>query len=314
MHEDAQQEVTQMNSPDPVIVATDLSSHAEWAARRGALIAAGQRSALELLHVLDGSPREGRGEVPELPAVDATWNALANESGHELNALAETLRSTFGVEAHTTLRRGVPLQEIMAAAKGRQLLVLGTAGRHPWRDMFIGSTADRLLRKAPCPMLVVKKSPLKPYRRVLLPVDLENSDAADLRVQFAAASSFAPGAECRVCHAAIFPFEGKMALSGVAPDEIKSYRESVLARSRSRLDALVSSVARADQRFVPQVFAGDPASLVSDEASAMGADLIVMFKQSGSLLEDWFLGSVTRHALFHSDCDVLVLPRRAPPK
>lgn len=36
-----------------------------------------------------------------------------------------------------------------------------------------------------------------------------------------------------------------------------------------------------------------------------------MFKKNDSILEEMFLGSVTQHALFHSACDVLVLPRKA---
>jgi len=188
------------------------------------------------------------------------------------------------------------------------LLVLGAAGQHPLRDLFIGSTADRLLRKAAGPMLVVRKSPHGPYRRVLLPVDLDHQERADVEALLAATLAFAPDAQCRLFHAAAFPFEGKMTLAGIAPEQVRDYREAILARARSQLCELVEAVPGGARRCMPQVVAGPPARLVCTQASAMQADLIVMARQHSSMLEDWLLGSVTRHVLLHAPCDILVIP------
>ncbi len=102
-----------------------------------------------------------------------------------------------------------------------------------------------------------------------------------------------------------------MTLAGVAADEIRRYRERTLARVRSRLDGLLAAIPGAVAQCVPHVSGGDPATLVCGQAVALDADLVVMFKLSSSFLEDWLLGSVTRHTLFHANCDVLVVPAGA---
>lgn len=299
-----------MNPQTSLIVATDLSPHAEWAARRAALLGAQLQTGLEVLHVTGNSAAGAMGADAGSAEEGDLRAALEYEIEGEVTALAAKLRSA-GVEVRTTIRSGVALKEISEAARGSDLLVLGSAGQHPWRDMFIGSTADRLLRKAPCPMLVVKRSPHGPYRRVLIPVDLGSEDPAGLQMLVATALKFAPDAECQVFHAADFPYEGKMALAGVAAERIRDYRESVVNRARSQLQELVASVADGASRCVSHVSPGDPTHLVPRQAAAMEADLIVMFKQSSSLVEDWLLGSVTRHTLFHANRDVLVVPPRA---
>ena len=299
-----------MNSAQTVLVATDLSPHAEWAARRGALLARQGRQ-LELIHVEEDLARGRSSQDPDSSDESAIWTACSEEVSRELAALTAELRTAYGVEARTVIRRGRPVREIADAALGSELLVLGAAGQHPWRDMFIGSTADRLLRKAPCQMLVVKRSPRAPYRQVILPVDIEGTQRADLQAVLDASLKLAPDAKCRVFHAVDIPFEGKMFVAGVPASDIQHHRERVLARARSQLDELVGSVPGARSRCMVQVGVGDPGRLLCEQASAVEADLIVMFKKNDSFLEEMFLGSVTRHALFHAACDVLVLPRKA---
>jgi len=62
---------------------------------------------------------------------------------------------------------------------GAELIVIGRHGRRPVRDMFIGTTAERVIRKGDVPVLVVNRKPRSPYRRPLIATDLE--DALALR-------------------------------------------------------------------------------------------------------------------------------------
>jgi nucleotide-binding universal stress UspA family protein len=54
--------------------------------------------------------------------------------------------------------RGVPFVEIIKTAKDRNvdLIVIGTHGRTGIDHMLFGSTAEKVVRKAPCPVLTVR--------------------------------------------------------------------------------------------------------------------------------------------------------------
>src|ERR1700722_3731216 len=63
-----------------------------------------------------------------------------------------------GLEAESILRTGNPYEEIVNAAKqiGADLIVIGSHGYTGLSRLLLGSTADRVLQYAPCPVLVVK--------------------------------------------------------------------------------------------------------------------------------------------------------------
>ena len=75
----------------------------------------------------------------------------------ELESVARTL-SAAKVEARTQLLEGVPYVEILRAADREQcdLIVLGTHGRSGLSFVLIGSVAERVVRKASCPVLTVR--------------------------------------------------------------------------------------------------------------------------------------------------------------
>jgi nucleotide-binding universal stress UspA family protein len=64
-----------------------------------------------------------------------------------------------GVASKTVLRFGEPCMEIVRAAKelSIDLIVISTHGRIGLAHTFLGSTAERVIRHAPCPVLVVRE-------------------------------------------------------------------------------------------------------------------------------------------------------------
>jgi nucleotide-binding universal stress UspA family protein len=70
--------------------------------------------------------------------------------------LTDAERQTYS--AHVVTLCGSPFMEIVAYAKAQNidLIVLGTHGRGPIAHMLMGSVAERVVRKAPCPVLTVR--------------------------------------------------------------------------------------------------------------------------------------------------------------
>jgi len=94
---------------------------------------------------------------------DADGNAALSEDPDEvqdygLDELAENLRESHPCTITTRLKEGKTFLEIINTAKDENvdLIVMGTHGRTGLSHMLIGSTAEKVVRMAPCPVLTVK--------------------------------------------------------------------------------------------------------------------------------------------------------------
>jgi nucleotide-binding universal stress UspA family protein len=91
--------------------------------------------------------------------VDAWVRDLKAAATKQLDALAAEVRGRHP-GAQTSLREGLPVDEILRAAKeaSADLIVLGTHGRTGLPHVVLGSVAERVVRAAPCPVLTVRLS------------------------------------------------------------------------------------------------------------------------------------------------------------
>lgn len=284
-----------------ILAATDFTEHARNAALRAAVLAAEQQARLELLHIMHAPSLESL--RPLFPSPASAEQAITEDARRHLEELAATLTADTGVTPAVSVRLGRVVDEVLAGAAAADLLVLGARGANPLRDLLLGSTAERLLRKRRQPVLVVNREPTEAYRRVLVPVDFTPVSAPSLRM----AMQLAPAAMFTVLHAFDIPFEGKLWLAGVPDERIQEYRARARQYSLDTIESLIAEAGGDARRFAAVAELGEAAPLILDQAAAVDADLIVMGKQNQTLAEEWLLGSVARHVLASAKCDVLVL-------
>ena len=112
---------------------------------------------LELLHVIEP-------DVP--PAFDGFTvapptgpNGNRTKSANRLKNLASSMAIRRTKHVRSTVRTGLAAYEIVEAAKefDVDLIVIATHGYTGWKHFAIGSTAERVVRAAPCPVLVVRE-------------------------------------------------------------------------------------------------------------------------------------------------------------
>jgi universal stress protein A len=138
-----------------ILVAVDFSPSSKNAFRHAMALANHFCAQLSVLHVVPSAALVAFGPVRGIPQFrpdDLTKgeeNLLALVDSGELNTN----------KARPLLRLGLPAHEICEAAKEDDvdLLVLGTHGSTAWKHFCIGSTAERVARAAPCPVLVVRE-------------------------------------------------------------------------------------------------------------------------------------------------------------
>lgn len=281
-----------------VLLPTDHSAGALAAVRRAALLPLAPRARIQLLHVLPPDlERNARRRAEDDARVRIAMAAAL---------LRRRLRSARRLDVAVDLEvvRGSPFVEIVRRSRGMRadLVVMGRHGRRPLRDLFIGSTAERVVRKGDVPVLVVAGAPRGPYRRPLVATDCEDSFARTcetaLRVLGPRAGPVA------LLHSFQVPFESRFG-QGFSR-ESAAWQASCREEAGARLERAIRDWGEAGARFVPLVRKGDPRRTILAEAERRRADLVALGTHGRSGIAHALLGSVAEWVIRSARVDVLV--------
>ena len=136
-----------------LLVATDFSSHSELALQYGLLLAQEYQSELHLVHVISGA-RSTEAEI--------SWTSQHPEGPY--HAAARRLHESVPAEVHLwsnvthAVREGRTYREIVSYAVEQDidLICIGAHGQGFTLGTLFGTNTDRVLRQAPCPVLVTR--------------------------------------------------------------------------------------------------------------------------------------------------------------
>ena len=139
-----------------ILVPIDFSVHSKNALKYAVPFAEKFKASLHLVYVVEPTiyPADlGFGQVV-LPGVE---EELREKGGEELQALMEK-EISGRVPSSCSVRTGNPHQEILREAEdlGVAMIVVATHGHSGVEHMLFGSTADRIVRNARCPVLTVR--------------------------------------------------------------------------------------------------------------------------------------------------------------
>lgn len=145
-----------MKSFDKILTAIDFSENSDYAFDYALTLAKQFNAELTILHVIN-EPVDLRGfYVPHI-----SFEQLEKEIEESANKMMEKFRAArLGdfTNYKTSIVTGVPYEEIIKNAKdsGTSLIVLGTHGRTGLDHLLFGSTAERVVRGADCPVLTIR--------------------------------------------------------------------------------------------------------------------------------------------------------------
>lgn len=286
-----------------ILAATDLSAPSRHAVDRAYRLAAENHSQLTLVHAIAPGLFD---ELQAMLAGDAPSIAEAVSAGarRQLAALNGDPQRTHGVVASCEVLSGAPVSALASHADeiAADLLVLGARGEGFLRQLMLGSTASRLLRKTRHPMLVVKQPPHETYRRVLVAIDFSPAALAALRL----VRRLAPTATLVLLHAVELPFEGKMQYASVDEAIIQRYRHQAQQEALRRLRQLAAAEQLPEPETRLLALPGNAARLIVEAEQEEDCDLIVVGKHGVNMIEELLLGSTTKHVLGEAQGDVLV--------
>jgi len=136
-----------------IILATDFSPHSEVALEYASAVAAAENAKLLLVYVDDLTPGLVRGNIGYgyIPDIDE----IAREQYDKLATLQPT-EVAVAYEHH--FLRGNAADELIRFAKEQRadLIVIGTQGRTGVTRLVMGSVAEEVVRRSPCPVMTVR--------------------------------------------------------------------------------------------------------------------------------------------------------------
>ncbi|HEX6106643.1 MAG TPA: universal stress protein [Gemmatimonadales bacterium] len=275
-------------------IATDFTRGAALAAGRAALLPLASRARIALVHVLP----------PDLPAAlrsreRTEARTLLEREASQLRRLLRK-RGRNEVRVAPALASGEPYAELLRRARKDDLLILGRHGTRRFRDLLIGSTAERVIRAGHVPVLIVAAPARRPYRRPLLAVDLSPAS----RAAAAAVKSLLPSdARVEVVH--VYETAHDALLRRVAGERgVTRYLEQCREAAADAVDALLSPVLDPERLLLRR---GDARGTILAAVRALDADLIAVGSHGRPPLAGALVGSVAEAVTRHAPCDALVV-------
>lgn len=141
-----------------ILVPTDFSESARHALTYAISFAREYAAEVTLLHVVEDVAVSYASDLFPVPMAEV-FNEISAYARKELGALASEVRAR-GVEVREVLVQGKPAAEILRVAREEtfDMIILGTHGKGVLDQALFGSTTERVVRKAPCPVLTCRVS------------------------------------------------------------------------------------------------------------------------------------------------------------
>jgi nucleotide-binding universal stress UspA family protein len=279
-----------------IMIATDFSERSDRALRRATLLAKQFGASLSIVHVVDDD-RPQRMLVKE--------RDLASQLLEEIGA---SVRGHDGVTCETRVVLGASFNGILKAVEDGcpDLLVIGSHRRQELRDVFTGTTAERTIRSASCPVLMANAPPAGAYRKILLTTDF--SDEARRAVDAFVALEMGQGSEINLLH--LFDVTAlRLAMAGSMTESSRiAYLEAVREEASRELASFAQAAALENAKQIARGLQTSAALDIIKIARETSTDLIVVGTRGRSGLGKFLLGSVAEEVLRGADRDVLAVP------
>jgi nucleotide-binding universal stress UspA family protein len=283
-----------------ILCAIDLSDSSSRVIAYAAAVTSWFDARLTILHV-----------VPTSESVLASLPLQPDELIEQMRRLGAGLHVTHADFAYT-VEAGDPAVTIIdqAVGRGADLVAIGTHGRRGFDRLLLGSVAERVLRKAPCPILTVPPHAAEPpsgpppFQRILCPIDFS---ARSLQAfGFALALARRAGGMLTLLHAIEWLAEEEEPRTHTA-FEVSEYLRHLVEQARGRLDSLLAAETTAGCEVEPVVVVARAYKATLETASERQADLIVMGAQGRGAVGLALFGSTTQHVLRGAECPVLTV-------
>lgn len=293
--------------PRNILIGTALTPESDPVVRVGVKLARRLEAMPILFHAL-GVPETLQSPAAADTVAHAEWRDRLNTKTREAVAEQAERLGVLGAGGRFEMVLGDPADSMAhwAATIESQMIVVGR-GQAARRWRILGSTADRLVRRAACPVLVLHPTNPFPPTTMLAPVDLSTLSAGALRqgLDLAARLEVAPE-KIEV----LFVLQRTERASSLhfSPEQVERFADEELQRFVGAHGG--EHALRLKRRLV----LGQPRDGILEEVEKQQPGVLVVGTQSRRGLDRLLLGSVATAVLYGADTTILVVPPDAASK
>ena len=308
---------TDLNVPiqiKTILVPIDFSPASMEMLGYAAALAKRFEAAVHLIHVYP----------PDEAALVPGAGDLMRQSAEELfrDQLSPSRREQVGSfwPQNCHVRSGGAYQEICELAREikADLIVIATRGHTGLKRVLLGSTAERVVRVAPCPALIVRQKKQRSragarqaefnVRKILAPVDFSQCSMAGAMY----AAQLAKALDATVCFIHVLYPPGPVLVDRVT-GEISRRDELERADARLNMEAFMKLDFLRGIKSESEIRTGYPIDEICAESSRPDIDLVVTSTHGRTGFEHMLLGSVAEHVVRYAECPVMVVRSRSEP-
>ncbi len=274
---------------DRILVGTDFSQTAERALKVAVTIGTLFGSRLSLVNAV--SPYEAGPVTPDLLEAD-----LENAREEMRRAIANEPRlNTIPWEMTVSYCGAEELIHDVAVKQNSDLITVGSHGASGLEKLILGSVAEAVLRKAPCPVLVIGPNvdvDLPPFGSILFATDLETTGLRAAQYALALAEKF--NSRLTLLHVIEKHAHVPEIVSKLIEHRLRQDLEKTACANAARLGALNIRLEY-----------GTPSEVISTVALLDSASLIVVGLKSRTVLDERMPWSTLSHVIRQVKCGVL---------
>jgi nucleotide-binding universal stress UspA family protein len=236
--------------------------------------------------------------------------ALREEILHQMRTITDSA-GLGSLDLTLSVLEGGPARTIVdqVLATAADLVVMGTHGRSGFQRLLIGSVAEKVVQKAPCPVLLVPPHlaaatpPDATFRRILCPMDF--SPSALQAFGFAMDLARQADGVVTVLHALEWLVEEEP--RQYAHFNVPEYRSYLIQDAQERVRTLIAEEAQGSTAIEERVLVGRAYREILKVAAETPTDLIIMGVQGRGGLGLTLFGSTTQQVVRAATCPVLTV-------
>lgn len=276
-----------------LLMATDLSARSDRALERAVKLAHEVGAQLTIVHVVD----------EDLPAglADTHADAAKQEIRDHLDRVAPSNDMSIAIEVVF----GKAYASILEFSENidADLVIVGMHRENALKDMFRGTTVERIVRASDVPTLLVKDRVSRPYRRVMVGVDF--SVYSRRAIEFAI--KFVPTGEFHLVHAYEVPFKGFLRGLDTRREVSKHHQVGFETMIEEEMATFLSSLHPSPPKLERIMEEGMVRDVIHRQISRLSPDVLVIGTHGRTGVAHAFLGSVAEDLLRDPPCDVLAV-------
>lgn len=280
-----------------ILLATDLAANSDRATERALKLAKETGAKLHIVHALPGYKAK------------KLASSLKEDTEDLIKGYVYDYKDSEGLNITiNALQGGETYAEILGHAKKikADLIVMGMHGKTKIRDLFIGTTLERVVRKGVWPVLMVKNKPTGgPYQSIVAGVDFAPGSRAALRT----AMEIAPKAVFSVVHVYNIPvYAGEMSYVYVESQAIMEEEQQKMLNAFLKTETAHFKKEHngAASRLSGKLVQGPIYDTLVQQAKNAKADVIALGAHGRMGIMPGKLGGAAEDILANPPCDILV--------